>query len=112
MTNSPDKSDDADSKLPARALKSPAVWPATGLGLGLVTAMPGTAGTFIEGLPLAWAISRLPAVGWQVLAITILFALGVPLCTAAGRALGSAKDNQAIIYDEIVTTPVVFLAVP
>jgi phosphatidylglycerophosphatase A len=41
-----------------------------------------------------------------------LFAIGVPLCTAAGRALGGSKDNQAIIYDEIVTTPVVFLIVP
>ena len=28
--------------------------------------------------------------------------IGIPLCTAAGRALGGKKDNQAIIWDEIV----------
>ena len=33
------------------------------------------------------------------------FAIGIPLCTAAGRALGGKKDNQAIIWDEIVTVP-------
>ena len=32
--------------------------------------------------------------------------------TAAGRALGGKKDNQAIVWDEIVTVPVVFLLVP
>ena len=36
----------------------------------------------------------------------------VPLTTAAGRALGGNKDNQAIIWDEIVTVPIVFLLVP
>jgi phosphatidylglycerophosphatase A len=94
------------------ALKSPAVWLATGLGLGLVTVAPGTIATALEGLPLAWAIGRLPGVGWQVLAIAILFAVGIPLATAAGRALGAQKDNQAIVWDEIVTMPVVFLLVP
>lgn len=94
------------------ALKSPAVWLATGLGLGLVTIAPGTVATAVEGLPLAWAISLLPGIGWQVLAIAILFIAGIPLATAAGRALGSQKDNQAIVWDEIVTMPVVFLMVP
>jgi phosphatidylglycerophosphatase A len=100
-----------DGKEP-RNYKSPAVWAATGLGLGLVTVSPGTVGTLLEGMPLAWGISRLPGIGWQALATAILFAVGIPLCTAAGRALGGSKDNQAIVYDEIVTTPVVFLIVP
>lgn len=95
----------------APALKSPAVWLATGLGVGLVTVAPGTIGAAVEGLPLAWAISRLP-VGWQTLAIAALFLIGIPMATAAGRALGGKKDNQAIIWDEIVTVPVVFLLVP
>jgi phosphatidylglycerophosphatase A len=92
-------------------LRSPSVWLATGFGLGLVTVAPGTVGSAVEGLPLAWAISRLPGVGWQVLAIAALFLIGIPLTTAAGRALGDKKDNQAIIWDEIVTVPVVFLLV-
>jgi phosphatidylglycerophosphatase A len=44
--------------------------------------------------------------------MVLLLAAGVPLCTAAGRALGDKKDNQAIVYDEIVTMPVVFLLTP
>ena len=42
----------------------------------------------------------------------LLNLVGIPLATAAGRALGGKKDNQAIIWDEIATVPVVFLLVP
>jgi phosphatidylglycerophosphatase A len=80
--------------------------------LGLVTVAPGTIGAAVEGLPLAWAIGHLPAVGWQVVAIAVLFVVGIPVATAAGRALGGSEDNQTIIWDEIVTVPVVFLLVP
>src|SRR5262245_4815538 len=93
-------------------LRSPAVWLATGLGVGLVACPPGTIGAFLWGMPLAWAICRLPAIGWQILVIVVLIAVGVPICTAAGRALGGKKDNQAIIWDEIATVPIVFLPVP
>jgi phosphatidylglycerophosphatase A len=61
-------------------------------------------------MPLAWAISCLP-VGLQFVAIAVLNTVGVPICTAAGRVLGGKKDNQAIVWDEIVTVPVVFLVV-
>lgn len=101
-----------DAPPEARNLRSPAVWIATGLGLGLVTKAPGTFGALVEGLPVAWALSYLPSAAWQALAAALLFAVGVPVATAAGRALGGAKDNQAIIYDEIITVPVVFLLVP
>jgi phosphatidylglycerophosphatase A len=63
-------------------------------------------------MPLAWGLSWLPGVGWQILVLTVMFAIGVPVATAAGSALGGSKDNQAIIWDEIVTVPVVFLLVP
>lgn len=105
MSNPPPESDVASRK-------TPAVWLATGLGLGLIAPAPGTVATAVWGLPLAWAIGRLPHVGWQVLAILVLIAVGIPLCTSAGRALGGKKDNQAIVWDEIVTLPVVFLLVP
>jgi phosphatidylglycerophosphatase A len=93
-------------------LRSPAVWLATGFGVGLVSYAPGTIGTLLWGMPLAWAVGYLPAIGWRVLAIALLIAVGVPVCTAAGRALGGKKDNQAIVWDEIVTLPVAFLIVP
>lgn len=92
---------------------TPAVWIATGFGLGLVSPAPGTAGALLEGLPLAWALHHwVPSVGWQILIIAVLFGIGIPIATAAGRALGGKKDNQAIIWDEIVTVPVVFLLAP
>jgi phosphatidylglycerophosphatase A len=89
-----------------------AVWLATGLGLGLVAPAPGTFGAAIWGLPLAWAIGQLPGIGWQVCAILATNLVGIPLATAAGHVLGGKKDNQAIIWDEIATVPVVFLLVP
>ena len=85
---------------------------ATGLGICRYTPAPGTVGTALWGMPLAWAVAQIPGLGWQILAIAALFAVGVPLTTAANRALGVAKDHQAIVWDEIVAMPVVFLLVP
>jgi phosphatidylglycerophosphatase A len=89
-----------------------AVWIATGLGVGLVAPAPGTFGTAIWGLPLSWVIGQLPGIGWQIVAIILAILVGIPIATRAGRALGGKKDNQAIIWDEIATTPIVFLLVP
>src|SRR4051812_31832197 len=89
-----------------------AVWLATGLGVGLVAPAPGTSGAAIWGLPLAWAIGQLPGTGWQIGAILAVNLVGIPLATVAGRMLGGKKDNQAIIWDEIATMPIVFLLVP
>ena len=89
-----------------------AVWLATGLGVGILAPAPGTIGAAVWGLPLAWAIGQLPALSWQIIAIVVVNLIGIPLATAAGRALGGEKDNQAIIWDEIATVPVVFLWVP
>jgi phosphatidylglycerophosphatase A len=50
--------------------------------------------------------------GWQIAAIVAAILIGIPIATAAGRELGGKKDNQAIIWDEIATTPIVFLLVP
>ncbi len=64
---------------------TPAVWIATGFGLGLVSLAPGTAGALFEGLPLAWALSYIPGAGWQALVIAVLFGVGIPIATAAGQ---------------------------
>jgi phosphatidylglycerophosphatase A len=82
------------------------------MGLGQISPAPGTVATALLGMPLAWAIGQLPEIGWRLLAILALNLVGVPLTTIAGRALGGQKDNQAIVWDEIVTVPVVFLLVP
>ncbi len=89
-----------------------AIWLATGLGVGLVCPAPGTVGSAVWGLPLAWAIGQLPGVGWQIAAVVGAFVIGIPLTGIANRALGVEKDNQAIVWDEISTVPVVFLLAP
>ena len=76
------------SSVPSASLRSPAVWIATGFGVGLVTCPPGTIGTLVLGMPLAWAIGQIPGVGLQILVIAALFIVGIPIATAAGNALG------------------------
>src|SRR5947209_534073 len=85
--------------------RGPAVWLATGGGVGFVPWAPGTFGTLV-GLPLAWAIALLPSWG-RAPAILGMLALGVPICSIAARRLGS-KDPGAVVWDEIAAMPVVF----
>jgi len=96
---------------PAPGSRSPVVWLATCLGVGLWAPAPGTAGA-LWGSLLAWGISYLPGLVWQVVAIVAVNLAGIPLCTAAGRALGGKKDNQAIVWDEMASMPIVFLLAP
>lgn len=86
-----------------------AVWLATGFWAGFSPAAPGTVGA-LWGLPLAWALAWLPLAG-QVAVLAVLFAVGIPLCTAAARQLG-LKDPGCIVWDEIVSLGATFLAVP
>lgn len=88
-----------------------AVWLATGLGVGLYVPAPGTFGA-VWGSLLAWGIAYLPGIIWQIVAIVLLLLVGVPICTVAGRALDRGKDPGSIVWDEIVTVPIVFLLVP
>lgn len=85
---------------------------ATGFGICRIVPAPGTVGTALFGLPFAWAVGQLPETGWQCAAIVVAVLVGIPLTTAANRALGGAKDHQAIVWDEIASLPIVFLLVP
>lgn len=98
------------ARLPLPVRRTPAVWLATGLGVGFAPVAPGTLGAAM-GVGLAWAVGQLPMV-LAAGAILLLLGAGVPLCTAAARDLGGIKDPGAIIYDEIVTLPVTFFLVP
>ena len=87
------------------------VWIATGLGFGLVTPAPGTfAGLW--GLGLAAAVSLLSPIGAQIGIIVMLLLGAVFICDVAARAMGSSGDPGAIVLDEIVVLPIVFLAGP
>jgi phosphatidylglycerophosphatase A len=103
---------DEASQKPTTLFQRIAVCWVTGLGICRVTPAPGTVGTALFGLPFAWAVGQLPGPLFQILAIVVAVAIGVPLATAANRALGKAKDHQAIVWDEIASMPVVFLLVP
>lgn len=88
--------------------RGPAVWLATGLGLGLSPFAPGTVGS-LWGLPLSWALATWCPVWVQLTVTAVLIALGVPLCTRAAQQLGGKKDPGAIVWDEIASFPLVFV---
>jgi phosphatidylglycerophosphatase A len=92
-------------------MRSPAVWLATGFGVGFAPVAPGTFGA-LWGLPLAWAISQIGDWRAEALLIGTICLVGVPICTAAARALGGAKDPGAIVLDEIASVPITFFMVP
>ncbi len=84
-----------------------AIWIATGFGVGLISPAPGTIGG-LWGLPLVWLIGQMsPAAQGPTIAILVL--ASVAICSAAAQALGGSKDPQAIVLDEIVALPIVFL---
>jgi len=92
-----DETFEPDSSLGGRL----AVWLATGMGLGLVTPAPGT-----------FAVSLLSPIGAQLGVIVLLALAAAAVCGAAARALGSTGDPGAIVLDEIVALPIVFIGVP
>lgn len=89
------------------SLRGVVLFLATGGYVGFSPYAPGTFGT-LWGLPLAWAITLLPGLLWQVGLILTLLLVGVPLCGRAAEFLGK-KDPGAVVWDEIVTVPIVFL---
>ena len=88
----------------------PAVWLATGGWVGFIRKAPGTFGTLV-GLPLAWGLEHLQLVPHAVCVVAICL-LGIPICTAAARRLGGAKDPGCIVLDEIASVPLTFFLVP
>ncbi len=88
----------------------PAVWVATGLGLGFAPWAPGTIGG-LWGLPLAWAINQIPSMAAQVVIILVLCAIGIPICQRAAAAIGR-KDPGSVVWDEIVGIVITFFLIP
>ncbi|MEM6799437.1 MAG: phosphatidylglycerophosphatase A [Planctomycetota bacterium] len=99
-------------KEPAKPRRlTPAVWIATGLGVGLVSPAPGTIGA-LWGLPWAWWLTSGAAPTWAWLTVPIGILLGAPLCGRAAKDLGGEKDPGAVVWDEIATVPMVFCLAP
>lgn len=88
-----------------------AVWLATGLGLGLVTPAPGTiAGLW--GLGVGAAVAQISPLGAQIGVIVMLLIAAVWICGVVARGLGGGSDPGAIVLDEIVVLPIVYLVAP
>jgi phosphatidylglycerophosphatase A len=104
----PGPSDESSAK---KKKMTPAVWLATGLGVGLVTRAPGTVGG-LWGIPLALAILQFPSVWMQIAVIGVICMAGIPLCSHAVADLGGKKDPGSIVFDEIASVPIVFLFLP
>ena len=81
----------------------------SGLGLGHVPLVPGTAGA-LGGLLLSLAVSRW-AVLKQALAALVLVALAIPIC-ASGARVFAEHDDSRIVADELLTFPVATLGLP
>jgi phosphatidylglycerophosphatase A len=82
---------------------------ATGLGLGYVPKMPGTAGSAL-GLVLVWALAGLN-VG-EYLLFTVVFSLfSIWIADQADKHF-SVKDAPQIVIDEVAGIVVTFVAIP
>ena len=95
--------------MPRSWLRSPAVWLATGLGVGLAPRAPGTFGTLLA-VPLAWGM-QVWAWQWQLLLVLALVLPAVWLCQRASRVMG-ASDPQAIVLDEVLGFLLACIALP
>ncbi len=107
------QSSDAESSPESRrssAVDSLSLFLATGAGIGHLKPAPGTLGT-LWGIPLALLINRLPGWYWQVAAIVLINAVGVPICASAARQMGK-KDPGAVVWDELATLPMTFFCIP
>jgi phosphatidylglycerophosphatase A len=81
------------------ALGSPSGFLAFGFGSGLSPFAPGTMGT-LAAIPFALVLKSLdPA--WFWFALTVLFLLGVKLCSDVSQKLG-VHDHGGIVWDEMV----------
>jgi phosphatidylglycerophosphatase A len=83
---------------------------ATGFTAGFIPWMPGTFGA-AEGLFLAVELGHW-GLATQAVAIVVLLAVSVPICTAAARQLGRGHDPGCIVLDEIVSMGITFFGVP
>jgi len=90
---------------------SPSVLLATGFGIGFVPFAPGTVGS-LWGLVVVWTLEQCGiSTPGRLLTGAVLFAVGIPVCSAAAKVLGR-DDPCEVVFDEIAAFPLVFCVVP
>jgi len=91
-------------------LSRPAHLVAFGFGAGLMPVAPGTFGTLVA-FPLFWLLRPHTDPLEFMLAIVVLFLLGIWACEVTGRALG-VPDHGGMVWDETVAFLLVLFFVP
>ena len=90
---------EAGGETPRGARKIIALLLGTGFGAGFFPVAPGTAGTLLVGLPLAWALGSIaPWAG--IVGAAALFLAGLPVGSECERILGR-PDPPQVVLDEV-----------
>lgn len=84
-------------------------WLATGLGLGHVPLLPGSAGALVGIVPALWIARLRPSM--QLAAIVGLVVIALVIC-ALGQTGNIAADDPRIIADELLTFPIATAGLP
>jgi phosphatidylglycerophosphatase A len=95
--------------LPSGLTRHPLHLLSLGLGLGAIPFAPGTFGTLL-GVVLYLALQSL-SLAWYLIAVAILFYIGVMACGFTARAVG-ADDPGVIVFDEVVGYLIAMAAAP
>ena len=95
--------------LPSTIWSNPIHVVSTGFGAGMAPKAPGTAGTIVAVL-MYLLFAPIP-LAYHLVAVAILFILGVWLCNVTARNLG-VHDHPAIVWDEIVGFLATVVALP
>jgi phosphatidylglycerophosphatase A len=96
---------------PSRASDRLAVLLATGLGVGFFPFGPGTAGTLVPGLPLAWYLGAVGGAGAQAGAAVAVFLIGLWASKASEAAL-RRKDPPQVVIDEVAAFLILTAGLP
>jgi phosphatidylglycerophosphatase A len=81
----------------------------TGLYAGMIPPRSGTLGS-VWGLPLAYGLFLLHSIPLSILVIVGLCAGGIWVCGRSALLIGR-EDPREVVFDEIVTIPIVFLGI-
>lgn len=90
-------------------LARPAHWIALGFGAGLAPVAPGTFGTLVA-LPIAAVLWTFWGDAGFLVAVPLLFVVGIWAAAVTGRDLGVA-DHGSIVWDEVVAFLIVLFFV-
>lgn len=93
-------------------LRHPAHYLALGFGSGLLPKAPGTAGS-LAAIPLflLFTSTTPPPLPWVLVAVMLLFVLGIWCCDVTGKDLGVA-DHGSIVWDEMVAMWLILAFIP